>query len=242
MSRSVIHIDFVRNSSSDEHELPENYLQDLGGFLTSSQVEKVMEFKSTTRALEFLGVRKLLKDLIGRHIMNVTLNELRLAQDIQGKPFIKPLEDEISISLTHSKQWLGVCFRHGPSVGIDLEERSRRLSDALIARVGTDEEWLQSEINRNKLSLWVIKEAIVKCMGLGLQAHVALINVTALSRISTTHRNELAWDGCLYHFEHSLEEDTCFGFRACYNDAQNFTGILLMNDDLIMAVAQSTFE
>jgi hypothetical protein len=53
MSRSVIHIDFVRNSSADKRESNENYLQDLDGFLTSSQVEKVMEFKSTTRALEF---------------------------------------------------------------------------------------------------------------------------------------------------------------------------------------------
>lgn len=242
MRKPVIYIDIAKLSSEATMPSKSNLLDDLGAFLSLSQIDKAHHFASNTRVMEFLGVRKLLRDLLIRYADHLHLGELRLEQDESGKPIITPVNHDLSVSLTHSRHWLGACFRYGLSVGMDLEERNRKMSDRLITRICTDEELHHPEFKADKLRLWVIKEAIVKSMGRGLQAHLHLVNICELNRIEWDSQTELIWGGCTFNVRKLAKEDQCFGFRAKYGHSDDYTGILLINKELILAVAHSVIN
>lgn len=102
--------------------------------LRSSLTEKsftqdFFNFKSPARQLEYLAVRALLRELLGK--------ECRVLHHESGKPYLENSLCRISIS--HTKGFVAVIIHPEKEVGIDIEYHSDRVKKVVGRFVSTDE-------------------------------------------------------------------------------------------------------
>ncbi len=92
----------------------------------------------------------------------------------RGKPHF--VEGDLHFSITHTKRNV-FCALSDVPVGIDAEELTRKVSPALAEKILSPHEYAQYEAvpgeerNEALLRFWVLKEAEVKCSGLGLRGY-----------------------------------------------------------------------
>lgn len=93
----------------------------------------------------------------------------------RGKPYF--LTGSLHFSITHTKMTV-FCALSDVPVGIDAEELTRVVSPGLAEKILSPNEYaqyaaLKTEEERNDalLRFWVLKEAEVKCSGLGLRGY-----------------------------------------------------------------------
>lgn len=112
--------------------------------------------KSSNR-LETDQARVVLERLL--NIFDISLDEILINDN--GKPYFK--SSNIYFNYSHSKNYIA-CVISNYEVGIDIEEKTRVISDDISSK------YLDGvEDNNDRLILWVKKEAYSKLMGLGLQ-------------------------------------------------------------------------
>jgi 4'-phosphopantetheinyl transferase EntD len=137
-------------------EIEENYdylLSQLN--LTSEDLERVTQFKSHMRKLEWLSVRLLLKRLNNRDI-NIKYNGNR-------KPYLE--DDSHNISISHSEHYTSVLLcKKNHSVGIDIEKMKPKIE--YIAPKFLKPEELENIYENQKIYHlyvhWCAKEALYK--------------------------------------------------------------------------------
>lgn len=94
-----------------------------------SFTQDFFNFKSPARQLEYLAVRALLRELLGK--------ECRILHHESGKPY---LENSLSrISISHTKGFVAVIIHPEKEVGIDIEYHSDRVKKVVGRFVSTDE-------------------------------------------------------------------------------------------------------
>ena len=90
----------------------------------------------------------------------------------RGKPYFKDGDLHFSISHTHRRVFC--VLAHGP-VGIDAEEKDRKIDLRLAEKILSPEEKIRYEQAADKtqalLRFWVLKEASAKATGLGLRGY-----------------------------------------------------------------------
>lgn len=92
----------------------------------------------------------------------------------RGKPYFR--DGSLHFSITHTKNTV-FCALSDVAVGIDAEELSRTVAPGLAEKILSPYEYGQyaalAEEDRNEalLKFWVLKEAEVKCSGLGLRGY-----------------------------------------------------------------------
>ena len=93
----------------------------------------------------------------------------------RGKPYF--LTGDLHFSITHTKKTVFCAISDVP-VGIDAEELTRKVNPALAEKILSPGEYAQyaaletdEEKNEALLRFWVLKEAEVKCSGLGLRGY-----------------------------------------------------------------------
>ena len=93
----------------------------------------------------------------------------------RGKPYF--LTGDLHFSITHTKKTVFCAISDVP-VGIDAEELTRQVNPALAEKILSPGEYAQyaaletdEEKNEALLRFWVLKEAEVKCSGLGLRGY-----------------------------------------------------------------------
>ena len=92
----------------------------------------------------------------------------------RGKPYFD--RSPLHFSITHTKTHV-FCALSDVSVGIDAEDKNRNVSPSLAEKILSPGEYAQYQAlpakNRNDalLRFWVLKEAEVKCSGLGLRGY-----------------------------------------------------------------------
>lgn len=92
----------------------------------------------------------------------------------RGKPYFA--DSDLHFSITHTKTRVFCALSDAP-VGLDAEDLSRRVSPALAEKILSPREYEQyaaipeDERNEALLRFWVLKEAEVKCSGLGLRGY-----------------------------------------------------------------------
>jgi len=79
--------------------------------MSPEDIKRYSIFRSTSRKLEFLSVRALLAELLGK--------EARIVYNKNNKPFIK--DGSHFISITHSNKLTAILVSRDERVGIDLE-------------------------------------------------------------------------------------------------------------------------
>lgn len=111
-------------------------------------------FRSTSRKLEFLSVRALLKELIGP--------DAKIVYNKNNKPFIR--DGSHFISITHSNKLTAIMLSTEERIGIDLEYMSSNIN-ALSFKFINKKERITRERDKKKYHLylhWCAKEALYK--------------------------------------------------------------------------------
>ncbi len=122
--------------------------------LDPDEIERINNFKSYARRLEYLSVRVLLKTMIGRNA--------RIIYDHTNKPFIK--DNSYQISISHSNKLTSILLSTTNKVGIDLEYMSHRISQISHKFINDDEIISDNpDLTRYHLYIhWCAKEALYK--------------------------------------------------------------------------------
>lgn len=96
----------------------------------------------------------------------------KIAVTDRGKPYFE--DGTLHFSITHTKNY-AFCVLHYRNVGLDAEEKDRKIDLRLAGKILSDPEKRRYEEAADKrealLRLWVLKEAAVKLSGEGLQGY-----------------------------------------------------------------------
>jgi 4'-phosphopantetheinyl transferase EntD len=116
--------------------------------------ERLFNFRSEARRIEFLSVRVLLKALIG--VCGP------IVYSDQKKPYLH--QSDLRISISHSKKLTSIILSKTKKVGIDLEYMSHKISKIQHRYINNDE-YITSDESLQKFHLyihWCAKEALFK--------------------------------------------------------------------------------
>jgi 4'-phosphopantetheinyl transferase len=122
--------------------------------LDNEEKKKYKGFRSNSRKLEFLSVRALLAELIGK--------EAGIVYNKNNKPFLK--DGSRFISISHSHKLTAILLSTNEKVGIDLEYMSSNIS-TLAFKFLNRREKITKENNNRRYHLylhWCAKEALYK--------------------------------------------------------------------------------
>ena len=116
--------------------------------------KKYKGFASTSRKLEFLSVRALLQELLGK--------EAGIIYNKNNKPFLK--DGSRFISISHSHKLTAILLSTNEKVGIDLEYMSSNIGAIAFKFINRNEKITKEPENRKyHLYLhWCAKEALYK--------------------------------------------------------------------------------
>ncbi len=133
--------------------------EDLNGLLElvvldNDEKKKYKGFTSTSRRLEFLSVRALLGELLGK--------DARIVYNKNNKPFLK--DGSRFISISHSHKLTAILCSTNEKVGIDLEYMSANIGAFAFKFLNRKEKITKDSANRKyHLYLhWCAKEALYK--------------------------------------------------------------------------------
>lgn len=122
--------------------------------LDPEEKKKYKGFRSNSRKLEFLSVRALLAELLGK--------DARIVYNKNNKPFLK--NGSHFISITHSQRLTAILLSTNEQVGIDLEYMSQNIA-AFAFKFLNRKERITKDVNLRKYHLyvhWCAKEALYK--------------------------------------------------------------------------------
>ncbi len=235
-------------------------MKQLNSFLAEDQLKRLEKISTQTRKEEFLGVRNMLLELhqyykrslgqspISHTAVELTQNELgrpylRLAKlhsrvdkgSLNSRIGLQKLQNDTvpSVSLSHSKQWLAAIVSNQSRIGIDIETSDRTISDALKKRFFTQQEIQEGVFSDHPIWLWVIKEAVVKCLGTGIQADLSKVVVRMNAAVTLTRENwSIKW-----HPSTPRGEKIEYEFNASYATQEFFEGKLCITPSYVCAFA-----
>jgi 4'-phosphopantetheinyl transferase len=122
--------------------------------LDPDEKKKYKGFSSNSRKLEFLSVRALLSELIGK--------DAKIVYNKNNKPFLK--DGSRFISISHSHKLTAILLSTNEKVGIDLEYMSTNIA-AIAFKFLNRKEKVTKEQEERKYHLyihWCAKEALYK--------------------------------------------------------------------------------
>lgn len=122
--------------------------------LNAEEKKRYKSFSSNSRKLEFLSVRALLSELIGK--------EASIVYNKNNKPFIK--DGSRFISISHSHKLTAILLSTNEKVGIDLEYMSSNIA-AIALKFLNVKEKITKDPEGRKYHLyihWCAKEALYK--------------------------------------------------------------------------------
>lgn len=122
--------------------------------LATVEKNKLDSFKNISRKVEWLSVRALVKNMLGK--------ETRILYNAGNKPFVKGNTHQISIS--HSNMLTAVLISKDKNVGIDLEYMSGKITKVADKFINDRESITKNpELKKYHLYLhWCAKEALYK--------------------------------------------------------------------------------
>ena len=122
--------------------------------LAAVEKTKLNSFKNISRKVEWLSVRALVKNMLGKHT--------EILYNSENKPFVRG--NTHSISISHSNSLTAVLISKDKKVGIDLEFMSGKISK-VANKFMNEKESVTSDPEMKKYHLylhWCAKEALYK--------------------------------------------------------------------------------
>jgi len=146
-------------------------------YLSADEAARASRMRVGAVRERFVAARSVLRDLLGQYL-DIHARAVRFQYLEKGKPrldsAVASAQAPIEFNLSHSDRYalLALC-RLGP-VGIDIEKNSDRVSvDAITSHyLSIDERTQLNQVDGSQRRIrffraWVMKEAFMKCTGLG---------------------------------------------------------------------------
>jgi phosphopantetheinyl transferase len=163
---SAIHIHYA-----DRRQLPDEIVDTL---VTAEDRRRVSAEMHARRRSEYLAGRALLRHALARHTGRDSASlSIRVTTD--GKP---ECVDGPAISLSHSGDLVCCAIGERGSVGIDVEAGPRGNPIAELAQryfTPAEAQWVDVEPQQRFRMLWVLKEAYLKALGVGLAGGIGTL-------------------------------------------------------------------
>ena len=100
--------------------------------------------------------------------------KIRFTRGSFGKPYLRG--SNLHFSLSHTRGAICAAFCEGEEIGIDVERRDRRISEAMYKRVLSEEERFHATSDTDFIRFWVQKEAFLKRLGIGISRDLRGVN------------------------------------------------------------------
>lgn len=150
----------------------------LGQLLSDAERKRASRLRDTSASRRWVASRAVLRDLLGR-VVGTDPASLRFDLGAHGKPYLQCLQSGAPMfNMSHSGGLAVYALSRGPEVGVDIEmlDRGQRQGKELaIAQrmLGVEvAERLrclpEDRLGEEFLKAWVAHEALVKCLGHGL--------------------------------------------------------------------------
>ncbi len=134
-------------------DTPEILYEKIKNDLTALEKEVYSKFKNKTRKSEWLSVRITLKEMLGEYF--------EIKYEKTGNPYIK---NHLNISITHSKNIVGIILSKNKYIGIDIELLSPKILKT--AHKFIEEEEIANFDEKDKIRKiylnWCCKETLYK--------------------------------------------------------------------------------
>lgn len=143
--------------------------------LSRSETRTWQRMRSENRRNEFLVSRGLARHVLSR-CCRIGPDTIRFEVNAHGKPELASgLSDlPVRFNLSHTRGLVAMAVTLAADIGLDVEDRSRRVNPGLAARffsageIGQLERATEDERPELFLDFWTLKEAFVKARGRGL--------------------------------------------------------------------------
>jgi 4'-phosphopantetheinyl transferase len=163
---SAVHIYYA-----DRRSLPDEVVDSL---VTAGDRRRLTSEMHPRRRSEYLAGRALLRHALAHHAgKDAASIEIRVTAE--GKP---ECVDGPAVSVSHSGDLVCCAVAARGRIGIDVETGRRRTPAAEIAErffTSAEARWLDPEPDPRFRMLWVLKEAYLKALGVGLAGGVATL-------------------------------------------------------------------
>lgn len=179
------------------------YFQEYFSILSPQEQASCLRFKFKDHQLYYAIAHAILRLILSRYL-NCHTSEIAFYYTEKGRPEIADPKkaDFLSFNLSHSQAGFMIGVRRMQTVGVDLEDYNRNISDALaIAQHSFHPKEIAELLSvpvadRLKIffKIWTQKEAYLKACGFGLSAGLNQFQVSTLenSRIVEPHLLEAA--------------------------------------------------
>jgi len=136
-------------------------------FVTAADRERYAEAAHSRRRAEYLAGRALL-----RYALEQFTGRSGHSHELRATPEGKPeCAAGPAISLSHSGDIVVCAVASGGAIGVDVETRKARTSAMTLAAQyfsPLEAAWIEADPDRRFQMLWVLKEAYLKALGVGL--------------------------------------------------------------------------
>ncbi len=162
------------------------YLDNYWTFLSSDEKIKANSFYFSKDRSRYIISRAILRKLLESYLGSIKYDDISFEQTEYGRPYLSNSINinNIKFNLSHSGDTVVYAFIKNINIGIDIELINRDLIiDDIIEQCCS----VQEKIKLQKLScklkynffykLWVLKESLVKAMGLGLSFDLREVSV-----------------------------------------------------------------
>lgn len=162
------------------------YLNSYWNFLSSDEQIKANSFYFAKDRNRYLVSRVILRKLLGNYLGNIQYNDILFEQTEYGKPYLANSVNinNIKFNLSHSGDAVVYAFTRNIDIGIDIEFINKDLiiDDIIEQCCSVQEKMKLQELSCNCkydyfYKLWVMKESLVKAIGLGLSFDLREVSV-----------------------------------------------------------------
>ena len=152
---------------------------ELRRFLTPGERDRAERITSDMRRTAYVAGRALTRLVLSAHRSDIGPDRWRLEPTDAGKVVVvEPADSGLDVSISHSDSVLAVAVSPSHDIGVDLEPVDRTTDAATWTFVLSDSEQARlaamPEVERpvQFLGMWTLKEAMAKCLGLGVDGAV----------------------------------------------------------------------
>lgn len=156
---------------------PHRVIAHLKNVLSADEIQRATRFKFDRHRRRFVVARAALRTILAGYL-KIDSRKIVFAYQAHGKPKISDVQNRhrVTFNLSHSNEIAVWAVTKARAIGVDVEYRDRRLSDAdRIARrffsAREAAQFLQvpvSQKNEAFFNCWTRKEALIKAIGAGL--------------------------------------------------------------------------
>lgn len=148
----------------------------LASLLSETESAEIAGFHRPEDRLQRAAARAFLRFVLGTHYLDCAPREVRWTRDPHGRPLLAHAGTaNIDFNLSHAGSHVLLGVSMGGRIGVDVEIAGAVEVAALARICATESErhWLaaardESEERSRFFRLWTMKEAVLKCHGLGL--------------------------------------------------------------------------